>query len=174
MRAPLMLAAAVWFGACGGDDSGGTGVTPPDGASMAPDSGSGGSADPVAAARTACVTETNRLRATVGKPAVAESPTLVTFANAGAQEDFSGSPHDHFRRTQGGGISFAENECPHWSLSGQGGGDYTKLVKACIAAFFSEGPGGGHYDNMTGSYGTLGCGIYASGGDVTIIQDFGR
>ena len=178
MRAPLLLAAAVWFGACGGGDDGDGRcdcLTTPDGALVAGDSGvDSGASDPVQLARVACVTETNRLRATVGKPAVAESAPLETYANAGAQEDFAGSPHDHFRRTQGGGISFAENECPHWSLSGQGGGDYTQLVKACIAAFFSEGPGGGHYDNMTGNYGTLGCGIYASGGSVTIIQDFGR
>ncbi len=179
MRASLLITAAVLFGACGGDDGGGDdlGIPPPDGAVVPGDSGpdsGNGSADPVQVARTACVTETNRLRATVGKPAVAESATLETYANAGAQEDFAGSPHDHFRRTQGGGISFAENECPHWSLSGQGAGDYTRLVKACIAAFFSEGPGGGHYDNMTGNYGTLGCGIYASGDAVTIIQDFGR
>jgi len=38
-----------------------------------------------------------------------------------------------------------------------------QLVAACIAAFYSEGPGGGHYDNMMGNYGTLGCGIYQSG-----------
>ncbi len=48
------------------------------------------------------------------------------------------------------------------------------LVVDCIAAFYSEGPGGGHYDNMMGPYAKLGCGIYQSGVKVTIIQDFGN
>lgn len=109
-----------------------------------------------------------------GKPAVTRSEALEDFADEGAMIDFNGSPHDHFRQTQGGGIAFAENECPKWGLQQQGGGDMNTLVKACIAAFYSEGPGGGHYDNMMGNYGTLGCGLYESGGQVTIIQDFGR
>ena len=112
-----------------------------------------------------CVDETNRYRAMHGRPAVARSA---------AAEDFASSPHAHFIRTNGGGIAFAENECPHWGLQAQGGGDLHALVAACIAAFYAEGPGGGHYDNMMGNYGTLGCGIFESGDSVTIVQDFGR
>jgi len=151
MRSAALLILVV---ACGGDD----------GAGMPGDT----------SAHAFCVDETNRLRTSNGKPAVMRSQQLEDFADTGAMIDFSGQPHDHFRQTSGGGISFAENECPKWSLQGQGGGDMNALVKACIAAFFSEGPGGGHYDNMMGNYGTLGCGIYESGGQVTIIQDFGR
>ena len=121
-----------------------------------------------------CVDETNRYRAMRSKPAVARSPQLEDYADEGAMVDFNGTPHQHFIATNGGGIAFAENECPRWSLAQQGGGDMTMLVAACIAAFYSEGPGGGHYENMMGAYGTLGCGIYESGGRVTIIQDFGR
>ena len=139
--------------ACGGDDGG----TPGD-----------------SSAHAFCVEETNRYRAMKGKPAVTRSQALEDFANDGAEIDFGGQPHDHFRATQGGGIAFAENECPKWSLQQQGGGDMNMLVAACIAAFYSEGPGGGHYENMMGNYGTLGCGLYESGGRVTIIQDFGR
>jgi hypothetical protein len=49
-----------------------------------------------------------------------------------------------------------------------------------VKAFFDEGPGSdysahGHYINMTGDYGTLGCGIFqASNGAVTIVQDYGQ
>ena len=138
---------------CGGEDGG----TPGD-----------------ASAHVFCVDETNRYRAMRSKPAVTRSEALEDYANDGAMIDFSGTPHDHFRNTGGGGIAFAENECPRWSLAQQGGGDMKMLVAACIAAFYSEGPGGGHFENMMGNYGTLGCGIYESEGRVTIIQDFGR
>lgn len=136
------------------------------------DDGAAGPGD--TSAHAFCVQETNRYRAMKGKPDVARSPQLETYANTGAMVDFNGSPHDHFRSTSGGGIAFAENECPHWNLQQQGGGDLDQLIAACIAAFFSEGPGGGHYENMLGNYATLGCGIFQSGSSVTIIQDFGR
>jgi len=126
-----------------------------------------------ASAHEYCVQETNRYRTGGGKPAVQRSTQLETYADTGAMVDHGGTPHDHFRNTQGGGIAFAENECPHWSLD-QTAGDMKMLVAACIKAFFDEGPGGGHYDNMMGNYGTLGCGIFESGASVTILQDFGR
>ena len=58
------------------------------------------------------------------------------------------------------------------------GGDMTMLVDMCIQAFYAEGPGSdysthGHYINMMGPYGTLGCGIYQQGTGVTIVQDYG-
>jgi hypothetical protein len=146
--------------ACGGDD-GGAGMQEID-------------ANVNATPHLFCVDETNRLRAGKGKPAVVHSAQLETYADSGAMIDFGGSPHQHFSSTQGGGIAFAENECPKWSLAQQGGGDMKALVGACIAAFYSEGPGGGHYENMMGNYGTLGCGIFVNGDRVTIIQDFGR
>lgn len=124
-----------------------------------------------------CVDETNRYRTMNGKPAVMRSAALEAYANDGAQIDHTGTPHQHFSSTSGGGIAFAENECPRWNLS-QGGGDLKATVAACIAAFYAEGPGTGaahgHYNNMMGDYGTLGCGIYESAGSLTIIQDFGR
>ena len=148
---------AVFTIACGGD----------------PDDG-GGDASIDATAHEFCVQDTNRYRTMNGRAAVQRSAQLESFANTGAMIDFNGQPHDHFRQTSGGGISFAENECPHWDLQKQGGGDMKQLVGACIAAFYSEGPGGGHYENMLGNHGTLGCGIFQSGSSVTIIQDFGR
>jgi len=124
-----------------------------------------------------CVDKTNQLRATVGAPPVTRSTALEDYANTGAEYDHTRQPHDHFRSDSGGGIAFAENECPHWDLQ-FGGGSVTDLVGACIDAFWSEGPGTGtahgHYNNMIGNYGTLGCGIYNVNSDYTIIQDYGR
>lgn len=154
----VLLAACA--GSIGGDD---TSNPSPDG------SGSSGPAS----AHEFCVTETNRYRTDNGRAPVVRSTELEQFADTGAMIDFSGSPHDHFKQTNGGGIAFAENECPHWSLSQQGGGDMNALVAECIAAFVSEGPGGGHYENLMGSYAKLGCGIFQSGGDVTLVQDYG-
>lgn len=161
MRAPGVLVSATFLaaGGCGagalGDDAGG-------------DDAPGGSP-----AHAFCVEETNRYRAMHGRPAVAWSEALEDYADAGAEYDHHANPHDHFRSNNGGGIAFAENECPRWDLS-FGGGDLVALVGACIEAFYDEGPGGGHYENMMGDYGTLGCGIYQEGTSVTIIQDFGR
>ena len=120
-----------------------------------------------------CVDETNRYRAMKGKPAETRSTQLETYADTGAMVDFSGQPHQHFSSTGGGGIATAENECPHWNLQ-MAGGDMNMLVAQCIAAFFSEGPGGGHYENMMSGRTQLGCGIFESNGSVTIVQDYGQ
>lgn len=144
---------------CGGDDDGGGGNS----------------------AKQFCVSETNRYRMMDGKSAIAEAANLEAFADTGAQVDYdNNSPHMHFSSTSGGGIAFAENECPGhsgWHLAP--GGDMNMLVGQCVAAFYAEGPGSdyqthGHYINMMGPYATLGCGIYQSGTDVTIVQDYGN
>ncbi len=130
-----------------------------------------------------CVQETNRYRTTVPppgtgspRPALTESSALEAFAATGAMYDFSNGPHAHFMMTSGGGIAFAENECPQqlgWTISGSQ--TDSDVVKMCVAAFYNGGPGEGHYENMMStSYTTLGCGIYESGGKITIIQDFGQ
>jgi hypothetical protein len=131
-----------------------------------------GSTNDTAAAREFCIQETNRYRAMNGRTAVTRSPQLEAFADTGASVDHVAGPHDHFRQTHGAEIAFAENECPRWSLQ-QSNGDMTELVRMCIATFYAEGPGGGHYENMLGDYRSLGCGIFQSGADVTIVQDFG-
>jgi hypothetical protein len=164
MRARLLAAVAAFAFGCGTGASGDD--TPP---------GDDGNPDDGPYAR--CVEKTNELRATVGRPPVERSAALEAYANEGAEYDHTRSPHDHFRSNSGGGIAFAENECPHWNL-GFGGGTELGLIEACIDAFWSEGPGSGdahgHYNNMIGNYGTLGCGIYHEGDDYTIIQDFGQ
>jgi len=121
-----------------------------------------------------CVTETNRLRAQVGRGPVNRSSGLEAFATEGAEVDtLARDPHRHFSSTGGGGIAFAENECPSfsgWRIMG----NVRQTIEACLAAFFSEGPGGGHYENLIGNYGSVGCGYYLSGQGITIVQDFGR
>ena len=127
-----------------------------------------------------CAQKTNFYRTTVPapgtgspRPAVSESAALDSYAATGAMYDFSNSPHAHFMATGGGGIAFAENECPQqlgWTLMG----DINTTVENCVTAFYNGGPGEGHYENMMGNYGSLGCGIYESNGKITIIQDFGN
>ena len=162
MRQLMILAVLFGVGACGDGDDGGPGGD----AAVTADQ----------TAHQVCVTETNKYRATTGKPAVQQSATLEAYADVGAMHDFSTAPHDHFSTTSGGGIAFAENECPqqgNWNLS-FGNGDVAMTVVACVKAFFDEGPGGGHYENMMGNYGSLGCGIYVQGQQLTIVQDYGN
>ena len=162
----MRVIALVMLVACGGDN----GTAGVDGGG-----GSTGASGPLVE----CVAQTNMYRQMNGKPALTESSQLETYANAGAMFDFTNGAHAHFSATQGGGIAFAENECPvqgNWML--QPGGDMSALVDMCIEAFYSEGPGSdysthGHYINMMGAYGSLGCGIYQMGTGVTIVQDYG-
>lgn len=164
----------VW--SCGGMSDDTTGDD--DGSNMGSGSGSGSGPS---SAKAFCVSETNRYRAMNGKPALAEAANLEAYADTGAMVDYtSSSPHSHFSSTSGGGIAFAENECPGhsgWHLPP--GGDMNALVGECVKAFYDEGPGSdynthGHYINMMGNYAKLGCGIYQSGTDVTIVQDYGN
>lgn len=143
-------------------------------AMVSPDASGGGDGSPRALARRRCVDDTNRYRATRGKPPVVASPRLEAYADEGAMLDFGTAPHRHFSSTSGGGLAFAENECPqqgNWQYAP--GEDLAAVVGACVEAFYAEGPGGGHYENLMGDHGALGCGMYDSGGKITIIQDFG-
>jgi uncharacterized protein YkwD len=145
--------ALVVLAACGGDGG-----------------GSGGST-----AHDFCASETNRYRQSSGKPALVQSAEIEAYADEGAEVDFETAPHNHFTSTGGGGIALAENECPAqggWTLAA--GEDISAVVGRCVAAFYAEGPGGGHYENMMGPYTKVGCGIPESGGRITIVQDFGN
>jgi hypothetical protein len=137
--------------------------------------GGGGGGSGGRAAHDFCVSETNRYRQLVGKPALAHSAEIEAYADEGAEVDFETEPHYHFTSTNGGGIAFAENECPAqfgWTL--EAGEDISAVVGRCIEAFFDEGPGGGHYENLMGPYTKVGCGIFESAGRITIVQDFGN
>ena len=162
MISRLATVCLVLVAACTGD----AGSTGTDG---------GGGSSGTDAAHQACIDQSNMYRTTNGKAALVRSAALEAYADDGAMHDFSTQPHDHFSTTGGGGIAFAENECPqqgNWNLPA--GGDMAALVRQCIDAFYSEGPGGGHYDNLMGAYSKIGCGIYQSGTKVTIVQDLGN
>jgi hypothetical protein len=132
-----------------------------------------------------CAAETNRYRDMVPVGHVTENTALDTYAATGAENDtMSGTPHSHFQSTSGGGIAYAENECPAslgWSISPDPSqAELEDKVADCIAAFWAEGPGAdyathGHYLNMTNaSFHTVGCGVYVDGSKLTITQDFGQ
>jgi len=164
-------------GGDGGGGGGGGGSIPADAAATERDAAVDAPGN--LSAHAYCVERTNYYRTNVPPPGsgsarspVAESTQLEAYADTGAMVDDGTSPHNHFIMTDGGGIAFAENECPNWDLS-YTNGDLNMLVAACVTAFYDEGPGGGHYENMMGPYATLGCGIYQSGSDVTIVQDYG-
>ena len=125
-------------------------------------------ADPYAEARARCVVLSNDYRARAGKGPVAVSAEIERYADEGAAFDHHATPHDHFSSTEGN--VFAENECPRWPVTA----DLLQVVDDCLAAFWSEGPGGGHYENLIGDYGTVGCGFYREGSEITIVQDFGQ
>jgi hypothetical protein len=96
---------------------------------------------------------------------------LEKCALAGARSDHATrKPHDHFVRTAGCGISFAENEIPWWPMSY--GGSVKGTIEAGLRDMYAEGPGGGHHDNMIGDYGSLGCGIHVEGDEITVVQNF--
>lgn len=118
-----------------------------------------------------CVDETNRYRAMRSRPALSRSSALESFAADAARNDGQSKVgHQHFQRTNGGGLSRAENELPWWPMNRFA--DVRDVMRQGIAGFYSEGPGGGHFENMTGTYTQLGCGVYLANGEITVTQEF--
>jgi Cysteine-rich secretory protein family len=118
-----------------------------------------------------CVGDVNRYRAQVGRPPLVESPSLEAFAAAGAQADAaSGVPHSHFRATNGGGIASAENEL--LTFDRQLAPTVQDAMHAANAIFWAEGSTGAHYQILVGSFTEVGCGVFVTGGAVTVVQDF--
>lgn len=119
-----------------------------------------------------CVDEVNRLRATVGKPPLNKSDRVEVFSDVAARIDAEAhQAHKYFRDTNGGnGAAMAENEIPWWKLSRYG--SVRAIIREGLANEWSEGPGGGHYENMTGPYGEIACGIAVTNDEVTVTQDF--
>ena len=121
---------------------------------------------------TICVEMTNELRATVGALPLAPSADVAAYAAEAARADaLSNRAHSY----TGGpnrprNVAFAENAVVRWPLSRFG--SIPSLVVSALQAFWDEGPGGPHYENMRGPYQAVGCGTYADGDDVTLIQHF--
>ena len=135
-----------------------------------PDSSTGGTSDATSDAQF-CVDEVNRFRAGVGKPALTRSDQIEIFSTEAARVDGEAhEAHKFFRQTNGGGVSRAENEIPWWRLSRYG--SVRVIIRDGLANEWSEGPGGSHWQNMTGDYSELACGIAVKDGEVTVTQDF--
>jgi hypothetical protein len=111
-----------------------------------------------------CREETNRYRQQQGRPAVALSESLSERARAAAEYDHAtGRAHDYFLSHPLGG---AENEVLRWS-----GSNVRQTMTAAIAGFSSEGPSGGHWQNLMGPYREVGCGVATGGGQITFVQN---
>ena len=136
-----------------------------------PSSSSNGVPDLVAEAAF-CVDEINRLRATVGAAPLVRSEEVEAFSTEASRVDGDAHiAHKYFRDTNGGnGTSTAENEIPWWSLSQWG--SVRSIVRRGLAMEWAEGPGGGHYENMTGIYTRVACGFSVRNDEVTVTQDF--
>ena len=47
-----------------------------------------------------------------------------------------------------------------------------QVIGEAIGLFWSEGPGGGHYENLLGPFDELGCGFATGGSTLTFVQNF--
>jgi hypothetical protein len=119
-----------------------------------------------------CVDVINQHRARLGLGALSRSSELEDCAMEGARSDAaSGVPHDHFSRTGGCGVAFAENEVPGWDVGMSG--SVVAVIEEGTQMMMDEGPGGGHYENIVGARNAVGCGVYVTAsGAVWVVQDF--
>jgi hypothetical protein len=111
-----------------------------------------------------CVDRINAFRATEGLPALRRDSSSERCADSQCQSDSqSGDAHGAFGECD----EWAQNECPGW-------GSIDEVIEGCLQSMWDEGPGGGHYENMSSrDYEEVFCGFYTtSGGDVWAIQDF--
>jgi hypothetical protein len=119
-----------------------------------------------------CVDEINRFRSTIGAPPLTQSSAIEAFSTEASRVDGAAhQAHKYFRDTNGGnGVSLAENEIPWWLLS-QFSSTRAVITKG-LEMEWAEGPGGGHYDTMSGKYTEVACGISITSGEITVTQDF--
>jgi len=160
--------------ASSGGRSGSGGSSGKAGAASAGTTGSAGSTanpnDPYGDARVRCVNRTNELRATKGLPPIPRLASAEPCADGQAKSDSeSGKAHGAFDACLDqvkGWKGVAQNECPNY-------GSVEDTLTKCLDAMWAEGPGGGHYDNMTGNSTDTACGIYTMpNGKVWLVQDF--
>jgi uncharacterized protein YkwD len=112
-----------------------------------------------------CFHVINTYRATKGLDPLERWTQGESCADGEAQSDSkSGKPHGAFTKCG----EFAQNECPGYP------GSVSENLSECLADMWAEGPGGGHYDNMTsGKYTEVSCGLYElSNGDFWSVQNF--
>ncbi len=115
-----------------------------------------------------CADEINRYRTSVGRAALTRSDSLEQFAATAAQHDASArEPHSLFSKTNGGGVAIAETELLLWPDRA-----VHDVIKTGLAQMWSAGPSGEHYGILSGPYTQVGCGVYVSGGEVSVAQDY--
>jgi hypothetical protein len=118
-----------------------------------------------------CVAEVNRYRAMADVAPVLETLPLDVYATDGARLD--GRTHildEHFRDGAGGGLALAEIELGWLPLAADGSVD--TVIRQGLAGIWAQGPGSQDVVRLTGNYGFMGCGIFASAGEVTVTVDF--
>jgi hypothetical protein len=116
-------------------------------------------------ARALCVVRTNDYRARASVAAVARRADREACGDAQARADAGAqTAHGAFGQC----AERAQNECPGWS------GSPEEVIERCLAMMFAEGPGGGHYTNMTdGHYRGVACGLVSTPqGQLWVVQDF--
>lgn len=147
-------------GSSGEDGTGGDGSS---GSTSGTSSSSGSSGSGSAAE--ICVETINELRATLGLPPYERWTDGESCADGQAKSDGeTNRPHGSFPRC---GES-AQNECPGWQ------GPPEQMIPKCLRAMWSEGPGGGHFEQMRSSrWKMVSCGFYTTPrGAVWSVQNF--
>jgi uncharacterized protein YkwD len=183
-RAVVALAPLLFAAACSnanttgipvgsGSSSGASGSSGTSGASSS--SGSLGSGDPALDdARAYNLKAINELRAQAGVAALSLDDALDAFAQAASTElSTDHQPHQYFKdhaASCGCGI-MAENQ-GDWN--GWTPGPVHQQIDDILQLMMSEGPGGGHHDNIVSPRATrLGVGIVNPGGKMYFTNDFG-
>jgi hypothetical protein len=126
----------------------------------------GPSADPFAAARQSCVDRINQYRARVRVAPIARDPSTEGCDDEESRSDArSNRAHGTFGKCG----ERAQNACPNYP-----GASVEDVLNKCLQQMFEEGPGGGHYDNMTSTkYSRASCGFEAlPGGRIWTVQNF--
>jgi uncharacterized protein YkwD len=126
----------------------------------------------LAASAAFCVDEVNRLRATADASPLTRSGRIDAFSAEAARVDgVAHEAHTYFRMTNGGnGTVRAENVIAWWKVAQYG--SVRTVIRQGLATMWAQGPGGSHYEIMTGNYTEMGCGVFVSNGEVTVSQDF--
>ncbi len=112
-----------------------------------------------------CVVAINADRATLGLAPYARWTAEESCVDGQAEADsVANTPHSAFTKCG----EMAQDECPGWP------GPPGSMIDNCMKDMWSEGPGGGHYDNMANkTYTKVACGFYTlADGSVWATQDF--
>lgn len=157
---------------------------PPNGGGNADLSGGGGSTDMATGGGNVdphiqhCLAGLNMYRSQAGVQPYSLSDALNAFALEGSKELAAGGPaHGHFSDAGNAGTLFssgfcngaAENQAPGWSIAP----DEDSTIDAVLSSMMSEGPGGGHHDNIVSpGFAIVGVGLYITGNQLWFTNDF--